>query len=94
MVPRKQGLIVNISSFGGIKYLFNVPYGIGKAAVDRMAADCGFELRKSNVAFISLYPGAVRTELIVDYRDKVDKQMEGKKVSASQKQVFLLFKTF
>ena len=31
---------------------------------DRMAADCAIELRKHNVAFISLWPGAVRTELI------------------------------
>jgi len=33
MVPRKQGLIVNISSIGGLTFLFNVPYGIGKEAV-------------------------------------------------------------
>jgi dehydrogenase/reductase SDR family protein 1 len=33
MVPRKQGLIVVISSAGGLRYLFNVPYGIGKSAV-------------------------------------------------------------
>ena len=35
MVPRKQGLIVNISSFGGIFYLFNVPYGVGKVGVNK-----------------------------------------------------------
>ena len=35
MVPRKNGLIVNISSGGGLIYLFNVAYGVGKAAVDR-----------------------------------------------------------
>ena len=33
MVPAKQGLIVNLSSSGGLKYLFNVAYGTGKAAV-------------------------------------------------------------
>ena len=33
MVPAKQGLIVNISSAGGLRYLFNVAYGVGKAAV-------------------------------------------------------------
>ena len=64
MVPRRQGLIVNISSFGGVRYLFNVAYGVGKAAVDRMAVDCGLELKKHNVACLSLYPGAVKTELI------------------------------
>lgn len=63
MVPRKQGLIVNISSFGGQTYLFNVAYGVGKAALDRMAVDCGIELKKQNVACLSLMLGAVRTEL-------------------------------
>ena len=46
------------------RYLFNVAYGVGKAAVDRMAADCAVELKKSNVAFISLWPGPVKTEYI------------------------------
>ena len=30
-----------------------------------MAADCAIELRKHNVAFISLWPGAVQTENLV-----------------------------
>jgi dehydrogenase/reductase SDR family protein 1 len=29
-----------------------------------MAVDCGIELKKHNVAMISLYPGAVKTELV------------------------------
>jgi len=66
MVPRKQGLIVNVSSSGGMRYLFNVAYGIGKAGCDRMAADCGHELRKSNVAMVSLWPGPVKTEYVQD----------------------------
>jgi len=66
MVPRKKGLIVNISSPGGQMYLFNVPYGIGKVAVDRMAIDCGIELKKHNVACLSLMLGAVRTEQMMD----------------------------
>ena len=49
---------------GGLKYLFNVAYGIGKAGCDRMAADCGHELRKTGVAMVSLWPGAVKTEYI------------------------------
>lgn len=62
MVPRRQGLIVNVSSLGGQGYLFNVAYGVGKAGVDRMAVDCGIELKKHNVACLSLMLGAVRTE--------------------------------
>ena len=65
MVPRKQGLIVNVSSGGGLRYIFNAAYGIGKEACDRMAADCGHELYSSNVAFVSIWPGAVGTEEIV-----------------------------
>ncbi|XP_062578618.1 dehydrogenase/reductase SDR family member 1-like [Saccostrea cucullata] len=80
MVPRKQGLIVNISSAGGLAYLFNVAYGIGKEALDRMAADCGVELRKHNVAVVSLWPGPVMTE-------HVD-QMLQTSTSARQKKMF------
>ncbi|CAH1269702.1 DHRS1 [Branchiostoma lanceolatum] len=62
MAPQKKGLIVNISSPGGLNYMINAAYGVGKAACDRMAADCAVELKKDNVAFVSLWPGAVRTE--------------------------------
>jgi len=67
MVEQKSGLIINISSFGGLKYLFNCAYGIGKAACDRMAADCAHELKKYNVTCISLWPGPVRTEYIQEH---------------------------
>ena len=40
-----------------------------KAAVDRMAVDCGIELKKFNVAMLSLYVGAVKTELIKSHFD-------------------------
>jgi len=65
MVPRGSGLIVNISSFGGLRYLFNIPYGVGKEACDRMMKDCSVELKKAGVACISLWPGAVKTEQIM-----------------------------
>ena len=41
-------------------------YGVGKAACDRMAADCAFELRKSGVSMVSLWPGPVKTEFITE----------------------------
>ena len=69
MVPRKQGLIVNVSSPGGLRFLFNTAYGIGKEACDRMAADCGHELYSSNVAFVSLWPGPVGTEGVLTNLD-------------------------
>uniref|UniRef100_A0A8C2XEY8 Dehydrogenase/reductase (SDR family) member 1 n=1 Tax=Cyclopterus lumpus TaxID=8103 RepID=A0A8C2XEY8_CYCLU len=64
MVAQGQGLIVTISSMGGLRYLFNVPYGVGKAACNRLAADMAVELKKRGVASVSLLPGAVQTELV------------------------------
>lgn len=55
-------LIVLVSSFGGRSTTFNVAYGVGKAATDRMAKDMSYELRPYGVDIISLYPGLVRTE--------------------------------
>jgi NAD(P)-dependent dehydrogenase (short-subunit alcohol dehydrogenase family) len=40
-------LVVMISSFGGLSYTFNTPYGVAKAALDRMAKDMSFELGDS-----------------------------------------------
>ncbi|KAI1712972.1 short chain dehydrogenase domain-containing protein [Ditylenchus destructor] len=66
MVPRKNGLIVTVSSFGGAEYLFNVAYGIGKAACDKLASDTAVELRDFNVTSVSVWPGPVKTEYIQD----------------------------
>jgi len=66
MSEQKNGLIVNISSAGGLQYLFNVPYGVGKTAVDRMTQDTAHELKKHNVAVVSLWPGPVKTEIVQD----------------------------
>ena len=63
MVRRRSGLIVNVSSIGASSYLFNIAYGVGKAALDRMTADMAVELRNEGVTVISLWPGLVRTEL-------------------------------
>ena len=62
MVPRKTGLICTISSWGSLFYIFSVPYGVGKAACDRLAADMAVELKPHNVASLSVWPGIVGTE--------------------------------
>ncbi|KAL7561767.1 hypothetical protein ACA910_013307 [Epithemia clementina (nom. ined.)] len=51
-----------ISSFGGITYSFNVPYGVQKAAVDRLAKDMAIELTPENITVVSFWPGIVDTE--------------------------------
>ncbi|CAD5217660.1 unnamed protein product [Bursaphelenchus xylophilus] len=63
MIQKGKGFIVNISSFGGINYTFNVAYGVGKAGLDRMASDIAWELKEFNIPCISFYPAPNRTEL-------------------------------
>jgi NAD(P)-dependent dehydrogenase (short-subunit alcohol dehydrogenase family) len=75
MTQRKQGLIVTISSWGGLAPIFGVAYGTGKSASDRLAADMGVELKPFNVASISLWPGIVGTE---QFHQLVDTNLEGK----------------
>jgi dehydrogenase/reductase SDR family member 1 len=65
MVPRRSGLIVNISFWAARKYMGNTIYGVSKAATDKLSADMAEELRPHGVTAISLYPGLVRTELVL-----------------------------
>jgi dehydrogenase/reductase SDR family protein 1 len=69
LIESGDALIANISSFGGASYQINVAYGVGKAAVDRLARDMAHDLRAHGVACVSLYPGIVRTERIVASKD-------------------------
>ena len=75
MVPQSSGLIVNISSSGALYNFFNIPYGVGKAGVDKMAEMAGPQLEKHNVTFISLWPGLTRTEYALSIRDLMEKDV-------------------
>ena len=66
MIARRRGLIVNISHWAAQKHLGNVAYGVSKAATDKMAADMAIELQPHDVAVVSLYPGMVRTEKVME----------------------------
>ncbi|MFQ5674962.1 MAG: SDR family NAD(P)-dependent oxidoreductase [bacterium] len=66
MVRQQSGVIVNISYWAAQKYLGNVAYGVSKAATDKMTADMSHELHDYNVAVVSLYPGLVRTEKVME----------------------------
>ncbi|HEV7891196.1 MAG TPA: SDR family NAD(P)-dependent oxidoreductase [Pyrinomonadaceae bacterium] len=65
MVAGGRGLIVNVSHWAAQKHIANVAYGVSKAATDKMTADMADELRAHNVAAVSLYPGMVRTEKVM-----------------------------
>ena len=71
MVSAGRGLIANISSFGGASFQINVAYGVGKAALDRLARDMAHDLKPHGVLSVSLWPGIVRTERILAMGDQV-----------------------
>jgi len=66
MVERGRGLIVNISHWAAQKHIGNVAYGVSKAATDKMTADMATELKPHGVTVVSLYPGMVRTEKVME----------------------------
>ena len=72
MVPRKRGLIVNISHWAAQKRIGNTIYGIAKAATDKMTADMARELDAHGVTAVSLYPGMVRTEAVLAAAEWLD----------------------
>jgi len=72
MVPRKRGLIVNISHWAAQKRIGNTIYGIAKAATDKMTADMARELDAHGVTVVSLYPGMVRTEAVLAAAEWLD----------------------
>jgi NAD(P)-dependent dehydrogenase (short-subunit alcohol dehydrogenase family) len=65
MVPRRSGLIVEISGYTGVAYTYGVLFGTCKSAVDRMARDMAIELRPHGVCSISLWQGLTLTERAV-----------------------------
>jgi len=72
MIARQRGLIVNVSHWAAQKHIGNVPYGVSKAATDKMTADMAAELERHNVAVVSLYPGMVRTEKVMEAAQWLD----------------------
>ena len=85
MVKEKNGLIVQISSYGGFVYLFDVGYGVSHAAMDRLSFDMATELRDHNVRAITLHPGAGQTE-ITAFPDGESPEYVGRSVMALMEQ--------
>jgi dehydrogenase/reductase SDR family protein 1 len=69
LIQTGGGLIVCISAPGAIRYVGNIPYGVGKAGIEKLVADMAEELRPHNVACVSLWPGFTRTEFVLAQPD-------------------------
>jgi dehydrogenase/reductase SDR family protein 1 len=62
LIAQESGLIVNVSSPGSVHYLVSVIYGAAKAGTDKLSADMALELREHGVAVVSIWPGVVKAE--------------------------------
>jgi dehydrogenase/reductase SDR family protein 1 len=62
MVERRKGLIVCTSSGGAVRYTFNVPFGVQKAGLDKLAKDMAHDLRPFDVASVVIWPGFIKSE--------------------------------
>lgn len=69
MIATGDGLIVCISAPGAIRYVGNIPYGVGKAGIEKLVLDMAEELRPHRVASVSLWPGFIRTEDVISQPD-------------------------
>ncbi len=76
--------IINISSPGGLQYIYSSSYGTGKAGLDRLTTDMAIELKSKNVAAISLYPGMVSTEFQLAFAES-----QGMDLSEAQTPLFV-----
>ena len=76
LIAQGRGLIANISSPGGGSYFFSAAYGTGKAGLDRLAKDMAHDLRSKNVASVSLWPGAVKTEFVLASAEQAGGSMD------------------
>lgn len=72
MIAQRRGLIVNISFWAAQKHIGNAAYGASKAATDKLTADMATELKPHGVAVVSLYPGLVRTEKVMEAAQWLD----------------------
>lgn len=62
---REQGQpssIINVSGRGAVQYRYNVAYGVGKAATERLTHDMAIDLKDHGVAVVSIWPNGVVPE--------------------------------
>jgi dehydrogenase/reductase SDR family member 1 len=71
MAERRKGLIVCTSSGGAVRYTFNVPFGVQKAGVDKLAKDMAHDLMPFNVASVVIWPGFIKSEKFLAQPDRM-----------------------
>jgi NAD(P)-dependent dehydrogenase (short-subunit alcohol dehydrogenase family) len=67
LVERKEGLIIEITDGFDYRYRGNLPYSLAKISVIHLAEAQAVELRPHGVAAVSITPGFLRSEEMLDY---------------------------
>lgn len=67
LIEQGEGLIVNISSHGAEDFLLATPYGVGKAAIEKLTHDTALELEEHGVTVVGLWPGLVLTDRLLAF---------------------------
>lgn len=62
MVEQQHGLIIFSSSSGSVHYCYGPAYGAHKASLDKFAADMAVDFKPYNVATMSIWMGALKTD--------------------------------
>lgn len=69
MIKQKSGLIINISYWAAERSDMGVAYGMAKAAENKLTETMAYELKAQNISVVTIYPGLVRTESILNGAD-------------------------
>jgi NAD(P)-dependent dehydrogenase (short-subunit alcohol dehydrogenase family) len=67
MVETGGGLMAHISFYGSVCYFHGPAYGAAKAGTDKMSFDMSVDLRSSNVASVSIWPGFILSDMLKSF---------------------------
>lgn len=78
MESQRSGMIINITSWGGMLSIFDPVYGIGKQAIDRMSVELA-SAAPEGIKSIAFCPGFVSTDDLLDAaKSAEDAKREGR----------------
>jgi NAD(P)-dependent dehydrogenase (short-subunit alcohol dehydrogenase family) len=76
MIEQKNGLILSTIAWDRGKYLGSLPYDTTKTAITRMNYCAALELKEHNVCALSLAPGFMRTEAVLEHFNASDENWQ------------------
>lgn len=72
MIRQCCGLIINLSFWAAERNDMGVAYGMAKAATNKMTETMAYELKEHGISVLTIYPGLVRTESVMNAAEFFD----------------------